>query len=196
MQPVCFVLERFSMIELSEQSASAVSHYFVRNKLHLARSTPLRKEGFYTESYWRGQIIRYREAREAGLEYRWFMCDGPLIIGHVGFDQVVQGAFQSCYLGYGIDADKQGQGLMREALIKPLEYILGDVGLNRVMANYEPSNVRSGRLLKSLGFEREGYARKYLKLNGRWRDHILTSLVADKSLAGLNRNDSKSNNST
>lgn len=184
MQPVLFLFERFSMIELSELSASAISNYFARNRLHLAESMPLRDARFYTESYWGEQITRYREARDVGHERRWFMCEGLLVIGHVSIDQIIKGPFQSCYLGYGIDAERQGHGLMREALIKLLDYVVRDMGLNRIMANYEPSNARSGRLLKTLGFEREGYARSYLKLNGRWRDHVLTSLVADEYLAG------------
>jgi ribosomal-protein-alanine N-acetyltransferase len=46
------------------------------------------------------------------------------------------------------------------------------------MANYMPSNVRSASLLSRLGFEREGYARAYLFINGKWEDMVLTSLVA------------------
>lgn len=45
------------------------------------------------------------------------------------------------------------------------------------MANYLPQNQRSAALLKRLGFSVEGYARDYLKINGEWQDHILTSLV-------------------
>ncbi len=45
------------------------------------------------------------------------------------------------------------------------------------MANYVPTNERSGRLLRRLGFTVEGYARDYLCLNGTWQDHILTSLI-------------------
>jgi ribosomal-protein-alanine N-acetyltransferase len=45
------------------------------------------------------------------------------------------------------------------------------------MANYMPENERSANLLKKLGFEREGFARSYLKIAGRWRDHVLNSLL-------------------
>ena len=184
MRDICFLFERFSMLELSGSVPNEVVSYFLRNKLHLADSMPLRDAHFYTESFWLEQITRYRGSRDRGSEIRWFLRDGHQIIGHVSFDQIVKGPFQSCYLGFGLDAEFQGHGLMWQALLRSLDYVLRDLGLNRVMANYEPGNTRSGRLLRSLGFEREGYARRYLKLNGRWKDHVLTSLVADDYLAG------------
>jgi ribosomal-protein-alanine N-acetyltransferase len=45
------------------------------------------------------------------------------------------------------------------------------------MANHMPGNERSARLLKSLGFEEEGYAKEYLLINGKWEDHVLNSLL-------------------
>jgi len=51
------------------------------------------------------------------------------------------------------------------------------MNLHRIMANYVPTNERSASVLKKLGFQVEGYARDYLYLNGKWRDHILTSLT-------------------
>jgi ribosomal-protein-alanine N-acetyltransferase len=45
------------------------------------------------------------------------------------------------------------------------------------MANYMPRNERSAKLLASLGFEREGYAKRYLQIAGQWEDHVLTALV-------------------
>jgi len=47
-----------------------------------------------------------------------------------------------------------------------------------VQANARPENARSLRLLDRLGFEREGYARQYLFIDGAWRDHVLTALRA------------------
>jgi ribosomal-protein-alanine N-acetyltransferase len=40
-----------------------------------------------------------------------------------------------------------------------------------------PANTRSAALLQRLGFEREGFARSYLRINGRWEDMVLNSLV-------------------
>jgi ribosomal-protein-alanine N-acetyltransferase len=52
------------------------------------------------------------------------------------------------------------------------------------MANHVPRNERSARLLERLGFEREGFAKAYLHLDGRWQDHVLTSLTSDRWGAG------------
>jgi ribosomal-protein-alanine N-acetyltransferase len=51
--------------------------------------------------------------------------------------------------------------------------------LNRIEAACLPHNVASIRLLEKVGFAREGYARKYLCIDGRWQDHILYGLVRD-----------------
>ncbi len=66
---------------------------------------------------------------------------------------------------------------MTEGLRAAIEFVFKKLNFHRVMANHLPENTRSEALLKRLGFEREGYAREYLFLNGAWRDHVLNSLV-------------------
>jgi ribosomal-protein-alanine N-acetyltransferase len=85
------------------------------------------------------------------------------------------------HLGFSICQDFQGQGLMHEALRCAIDFVLKELELHRVMANYRPENERSHRLLQRLGFEHEGRARAYLKIDGRWTDHILTSLINEMS---------------
>ena len=90
---------------------------------------------------------------------------------------MVRGVFQACHLGYAVAQRWQGRGLMREALESGLEWAFGPLGLHRVMANYMPRNERSGKLLERLGFEREGYAKRYLCIAGVWEDHVLTARI-------------------
>ena len=66
---------------------------------------------------------------------------------------------------------------MREALQVAIAHMFEAQQLHRIMANYQPVNLKSEKLLHSLGFEREGLARQYLNINGRWADHVLTSLI-------------------
>ena len=67
---------------------------------------------------------------------------------------------------------------MFEALQRSIEFMFGPMRLHRIMANYIPTNERSGGLLRRLGFQVEGYARDYLFIHDGWRDHILTSLTS------------------
>jgi ribosomal-protein-alanine N-acetyltransferase len=78
-------------------------------------------------------------------------------------------------LGYSLDGAAQGKGLAREAVGAVVDYAFATLGLHRIEANYQPNNDRSGKLLRSLGFVVEGYARDFLFIDGGWRDHILTS---------------------
>src|SRR3546814_9602763 len=80
-------------------------------------------------------------------------------------------------MGYQIDAECEGRGLMTEALRLAIDFMFARFGLHRIMANYIPDNHRSGRVLERLGFEKEGYARNYLFIDGAWRDHVLTALI-------------------
>ncbi|EJA8914550.1 ribosomal protein S5-alanine N-acetyltransferase, partial [Escherichia coli] len=90
---------------------------------------------------------------------------------------VVRGSFHACYLGYSIGQKWQGKGLMFEALSAAIRYMQRTQHIHRIMANYMPHNKRSGDLLARLGFEKEGYAKDYLLIDGQWRDHVLTALT-------------------
>ncbi len=103
---------------------------------------------------------------------------GP-VLGVANLSNIVRGTLQACHLGYSLDREYEGRGLMQEALEALVTYAFEDLQLHRVMANYQPENVRSGRVLERLGFVREGYAPDYLHIDGAWRDHVLTALVRD-----------------
>jgi ribosomal-protein-alanine N-acetyltransferase len=100
---------------------------------------------------------------------------GP-IVASVNLSNVVRGVFQACHLGYSVDAAHEGRGIAFEAVGAVVRFAFAELRLHRVMANYQPTNERSAKLLRRLGFTAEGYARDYLYINGGWRDHVLTSL--------------------
>lgn len=179
MKSTCEIFAKLILVDQLDAHPASIADYYTRNKSHLAPSMPQRSPEFYTEVYWRDQLLNYESSLNAGKELRFIMMNDNSIIGSINYDQIIKGPFQACYLGYSIDRKYQGKGLMREALSQTISQTISRFGLNRIMANYEPSNERSGKLLKSLGFEREGFARKYLKLNGAWKDHILTSYISD-----------------
>ena len=167
-------------LRLCPPEVEEIVAYYMRNRRHLREFTPVREEDFYTIAYWKNQLVENMFEFENDQSVRLFMHDNSkpnTIIGTVNFSNIVRRAAQYANLGYDLDEKKQGQGLMHEGLKATISYVFAELNLHRINANYMPTNDRSGRVLRRLGFVVDGYARDYLRINGRWRDHIMTSLT-------------------
>lgn len=157
-----------------------ILNYFSENKAHLTPYYPSWQDGFFTREYWELQIqVNYQEfANDRSLRLFIFPKANPnQIIGTLNFSNIVRGAAQYCNVGYSLAENEQGKGFMTEAMQSSIEYMFQEFNMHRIMANYIPHNQRSGTLLRRLGFVVEGYARDYLMINGKWEDHILTSIT-------------------
>lgn len=170
--------------------AASMARFFADNwEGHLDRWSPPAAPGFFEAAFWRDRLERAPAEWEAGTAARFVMqAPGPEdapVIGTCNYTNIVRGPFQACHLGYQIARAHEGQGLMREALEALDAFAFDAMHLHRIMANYIPTNERSGRLLQRLGFEREGLARDYLFIAGAWRDHVLTSLTNPDFDSGL-----------
>jgi [ribosomal protein S5]-alanine N-acetyltransferase len=174
---------RLTVVSATPSLASACSQYAIRNREHHKPWSPSRDEEYFTSEHWERRLSEAAQAFESESGYGFLLLDPEdhaRVIGEVNYSNIVRGAFWACYLGYALDRDAVGRGYMLEALQATLAFIFSEVKLHRVMANYMPANERSGRLLQSLGFDVEGFARDYLYLDGAWRDHVLTALHADR----------------
>ena len=110
--------------------------------------------------------------------------DGRLA-GQVTVDNIVRGALRSGHLGYWIDRSVAGRGLATLAVALVCDHAFGSVGLHRLQADIRPENLRSQRLVERLGFRQEGLLRRYLDIDGDWRDHLTYALVAEEVPGGL-----------
>ena len=157
--------------------------YYRRNRDHLAPWEPRRSHEFLTAPWWERQLEanRLEFQKDSGARLVLVARDDSLgpVLGVANLSNIVRGTLHACHLGYSLDREHEGRGLMQEALEALLTHAFGQLQLHRVMANYQPENLRSARLLERLGFVREGYARHYLHIDGAWRDHVLTALVRD-----------------
>jgi ribosomal-protein-alanine N-acetyltransferase len=99
------------------------------------------------------------------------------VIGTCSISNIARGVFQSCHMGYSVDRSFEGQGNMQELAEYTIEYVFTELKLHRIIANHMPENKRSEALLQRLGFEREGYAKRFLQIDGEWEDHVLNSLI-------------------
>ena len=106
-----------------------------------------------------------------------FKTDDKTLLGGINVGNVRRGVSQSASLGYWIGEKYSRNGYMKEALKLLIPSLFVDLRLNRIEAATLEENIASNSLLKKIGFKKEGVLRKYLKINGSWRDHILYGLL-------------------
>lgn len=171
--------QRLRIDTVRAKDAEDLHRYFRRNVQHLAPWEPERPPGHHDLDAWKARAREQEQNAKRDVSYHFTLRfpERDDIIGLNSFTQVSRGAFLACYLGYSIDSGCEGQGLMFEALSATIPFVFDTYELHRIMANYMPSNDRSGKLLERLGFEKEGFAKSYLKIAGRWEDHILTARI-------------------
>ena len=136
----------------------------------------LSKEAF------RRRLRRYSQAARDGSGHVFFVFDkkAGALVGGCQLSNIRQGVAQSAAtLGYWMGERYAGRGLMTDAVVTLTKYCLTKLGLHRIEAACLPDNIASRRVLAKAGFVEEGTARKYLKINGQWRDHVLFAIVED-----------------
>ncbi|UPA25180.1 MULTISPECIES: GNAT family N-acetyltransferase [Shinella] len=133
-----------------------------------------------TESAFRARVIRNEQEFSSGqaVPLLVFSREDNALLGGLTVGYIRRGAAQCCMIGYWMGARHAGKGHMFGALKLAIPYIFSSLQLHRIEAACIPDNTRSIRLLEKAGFQREGYLREYLKINGQWRDHVMFSLLA------------------
>lgn len=134
-----------------------------------------------TRDAYRNRIRFYhREFRDhTGYPFFIFGDQGETLIGGITLSNVRRGVTQSASLGYWVGLPYQGRGVMSEAVARIADYAFDELTLHRIEAASLPDNIASIRVLEKCGFQREGLARRYLRINSRWQDHLLFSLMED-----------------
>lgn len=143
----------------------------------LSRWEPAWPRDHLDRSAYRRRLRRYEEERAAGRAYPFFLFarrdDGGALVGGLGLSHVRRGAAMTATLGYWIGAPYQRRGYMTDAIRTAVRFAFDDLELHRIEAACLEENGPSRALLLKCGFEEEGRARSYLKIDGRWRDHVL-----------------------
>ena len=130
------------------------------------------------------RVRRAREEAEQGTDYTFFIFLGEgrdeRLVGGITLSKIRRRAAQFVSLGYWMGQSHAGKGIMTEAVGVVLPFIFETLDLHRVHAAFLPSNIASRRVLEKNGFVEEGYAERYLQINGRWEDHVLMGLTEER----------------
>ena len=171
--------DRMVLRLVHDRDAHRLAEYYAENRAFLKPWEPVRDESHCYPSGWQARLSLITEMQKQGSAYYFILLDPDenRVMGVANFSNVLRGSFHACFLGYSLGQEWQGQGLMFEALQSLIRYMQRQQKMHRIMANYMPHNKRSGQLLERLGFEREGYAKDYLLIDGKWQDHVLTALT-------------------
>lgn len=141
---------------------------------------PTWAEDALTRESYRRRLQRYlRDAREEeGYAFFLFRAGDHALLGGINVSGVARGIRMSCSIGYWIGQRYARHGYMTQAVRIILGFAFDELHLHRVEAGCVPANVASAGLLRNVGFSEEGYARKYLNINGEWHDHLLFAMLA------------------
>jgi ribosomal-protein-alanine N-acetyltransferase len=125
-----------------------------------------------------------REARQ-GLALPWVVTYGGRFVGQLTVGGMVWGSARTGQVGYWIDQAAAGRGVIPTALAMAIDHCFFVVGLHRVEASIRPENQASRRVVEKLGFREEGLRRRYLHIDGAWRDHLCYALTVEDARGGL-----------
>lgn len=174
---------QFTMRLLSPEEADLMVEFRLNNREYLRLWEPYRPAEFFTLDYWRAQLRHSLQEFRDGQSVAFVILnqqdalEKTKVLGVMNFTSIIRGTFQACHLGYALAETEQGKGIMTQALSLGIDYMFNQAGLHRILANYLPKNNKSAAVLCRLGFTIEGKAKKFMRINGVWEDHILTSLV-------------------
>ncbi|MBB4304230.1 ribosomal-protein-alanine N-acetyltransferase [Rhodobium orientis] len=150
----------------------------------LAPWEPIWPSDDLTRQAFRRRLKRYqREIRDdLGYPFFLFRSGDNTLLGGLTLTHVRRGVAQACTLGYWMGAPHADRGHMTNGVRAVLPFVFETLKLHRIEAACLSHNIASIKLLEKTGFVREGHARNYLCINGRWQDHLLFARVLEDHL--------------
>ncbi|WP_226537317.1 GNAT family N-acetyltransferase [Fictibacillus halophilus] len=150
----------------------------VENKEFFEKYSMERLPDFYTLENTRKRLQMMAENAKQDLDYLFgIFTNEDRLIGTINLFAVMRGSIQSAFVGYFLDERQNGKGYTTEAVKLIVKYAFEELKLHRVEAGVMPHNIGSIRVLEKAGFEKEGLARKNVKINGKWEDHQQMAIV-------------------
>ncbi len=129
-----------------------------------------------------------RESNKAGRQgrsmtfavcYDEHLTGDARLVGQITVGNIVRRAFCSAYVGYWVDGRYAGRGITPTALALVTDHAFNHAGLHRIEVNIRPENRASRRVVEKLGFRQEALHRRYLHIDGDWRDHLGYALTVE-----------------
>jgi ribosomal-protein-alanine N-acetyltransferase len=170
------------------RDAPAWSALRVRNEAWLAPWEPTSTESWQSRhsiAAWPSLLSSVRRLARAGVALPFVVTYDDHLVGQLTVNNVIRGALRSAQIGYWIDQEHAGRGIITLAVALATDHCFGPVGLHRIQVDIRPENAPSRRVVTKLGFREEGYLKRYLDIDGAWRDHVSYAITAEDVPYGL-----------
>lgn len=159
---------------LDRKDIPALARLTRANREFLAPTSPLRSEEYFTDDGQERAVLESLQAADNGTTLPLVIVDGAgKLVGTLNINSIIRGAFQSASLGYWVSEDRNGEGFASAAVAAAMRIASDQLGLHRLQAETLVDNEASQRVLARNGFVQYGRAPEYLKIAGRWQEHLL-----------------------
>ena len=162
---------------VAADDAEPLARLLAENRDYLAPWSPLQDDSYFTAAGQREVIARQLAAYERGAMLPLLIVDRGEVAGSLNLNSIIRGAFQNASVGYWVSQARAGRGLAGAAVAEAIGIAFGELGLHRLDAATLLHNTPSQHVLTRNGFRPFAVAESYLKIAGRWQDHILFSLL-------------------
>jgi ribosomal-protein-alanine N-acetyltransferase len=165
---------------LREGDAPLLLDLYLRNTHFLRPWEPLHDDVWLTPRGQEGALTATLRAQQQGALRDFMILDGGVPAGRVTLSEISRGAFQNAYLGYFVSEELNDRGIATAAARLAIRHAFTVQRLHRVQAAIMPRNAASIRVVEKAGMRREGLALRYLRIDGRWEDHLIYAVTAEE----------------
>lgn len=159
--------------------AKLLVNYALKNKSFHKPWEPLRAASFYNLASWQKRLAQLEKihAYKMGFYFVILNLDESKVIGVISFSQIVKDPLYKAVLGYSLDKDYQGRGIMTMGCTRAIDWLFVELNLHRIEAFYIKENTKSSKVLERLDFNYEGVASQAILIDKRWQDHMVMAKI-------------------
>lgn len=133
----------------------------------------------------RALVRRLRHQADRGTTYPFAVEVDGRFAGQLTVNNIVRGSAQFASIGYWLDRDVAGRGVMPRAVAMAIDHCFTTAGLHRIEIAIRPENSNSLRVVEKLGLHEVGYAPRFLHIDGAWRDHRIYAVTVEECPGGM-----------
>lgn len=168
---------KLSIRKIKPTDAALMHAYYSKNFERLRASIPSKQDTPDDLQFWEKLMPQIMNQEKYQVSARFIMLSDDRVVGVCSLLNILFEPYYSAIIGFSIDEEFEGQGLMKKAVEHTLIYAFDELKLHRITAHHAVTNERSKNLLERVGFKLEGTAERLMFINNQWLDHYVSTYI-------------------